>query len=67
MIARVANDTTPWDVTDSMLAYLIGRADRLAGFVNNPTAEAELECLVGLIEGYEVARWPSGKVAGGKG
>ena len=50
-----------------MLAYLIGRADKLGAFVNNPTAEAELECLVGLIEAYEVARWPGGKVAGGKG
>ena len=67
MIARVANDTTPWDVTDGMLAYLIGRADKLVAFVNNPTAEAELERLVELIEAYEVTRWPSGKVAGGKG
>ncbi len=64
---RVANDTTPWDVTDNMLAYLIGRADKLAAFVNNPTAEAELGHLVTLIEAYEVTRWPNGKVAGGKG
>ncbi len=66
MIARVANDTSPWDVTDSMLAYLIGRADKLAAFVNNPTAEAELGYVVDLIEAYEVTRWPSGKMAGGK-
>ena len=42
MVARVANDTTPWDVTDGTLAYLIGRADKLAAFVNNPTAEEDL-------------------------
>ncbi len=67
MIASVANDTTPWDVTDNMLADLIGRADKLAAFVNNPTAEAELAHLVNSIEAYEVTRWPSGKAAGGKG
>ena len=67
MVARIANDTTPWDVTDSMLAYLIGRADKLAAFANNPTVEAELGRLVELIEAYQVARWPNSKVAGGKG
>ena len=30
-------------------------------------AEAELERLVDLIEAYEAKRWPSGKVADGKG
>jgi hypothetical protein len=67
MIALVANDPIPCDVTDKMLAYLIDRADKLAALANNPTAEAELERVVNLIEAYESWRWPSGKAAGGKG
>ena len=57
----------PWDVTDKMLAYLIERADRLADHADHPRAEAELERVVNLIEAYEAERWPSGKLAGGKG
>jgi len=56
-----------WDVTDKMLAYLIERADALTAHANNPRAEAELERVVALIEGYEAKRWPSGKVVGEKG
>ena len=50
-----------------MLACPIERADELAGHADNPSAEAELEHLVNLIEAYEIERWPQGKVAGGKG
>jgi hypothetical protein len=50
-----------------MLAYLIDRADELAAFANKPTAEAELERVVNLIETYESRRWPNGNAAGGKG
>ena len=57
----------PSDVTDKMLAYLIERADALAAHAANPRALAELERLVDLIEVYEAKRWPSGKVADGKG
>jgi hypothetical protein len=56
-----------WREADAMLAYLIERADALAAHANNPRAEAELERVVALIEAYEAKRWPSGKVAGGKG
>jgi hypothetical protein len=59
--------TFPWDVADKMAAYLIERADALAAHADNPRAEAELERVVALIEAYEAKRWPSGKVAGGKG
>jgi hypothetical protein len=52
---------------DAMLAYLVKRADQLADHADHPEAEAELERVVDLIEPYEAARWPSGKVAGGKG
>ena len=57
----------PSDVTDKMLAYLIERADALAAHAANPRAEAELERAAHLIEAYEAKRWPSGKVADGKG
>jgi hypothetical protein len=57
----------PWDATDKMHAYLIERADALAAHADNPRAEAELERVVALIEAYEAKRWPSGKMAGGKG
>jgi hypothetical protein len=59
--------TFPWDVADKMAAYLIERADALAAHADNPRAEVELERVVDLIEAYEAKRWPSGKVAGGKG
>jgi len=57
MIALIASEPFPCDVTDKMLAYLIDRADKLAAFAANLTAEAELESW----------RWPGGKAAGGKG
>jgi hypothetical protein len=56
-----------WREGDNMLAYLVKRADDLAAHADNPSAEAELERIVDLIEAYETKRWPSGKVAGGKG
>jgi hypothetical protein len=56
-----------WREADNMLAYLIERADELAAHADNPSAEAELERVVDLIEAYEAKRWPSGKVVGGKG
>ena len=56
-----------WRESDAMLAYLIERADALAAHADNPRTEAELERVVAFIESYEAERWPSGKVAGGKG
>lgn len=65
--SRREREPIPCDVTDKMLAYLIDRADELAAFANKPTAEAELERVVNLIETYESRRWPNGNAAGGKG
>jgi hypothetical protein len=43
------------------------RADALAGCGDDPSEGAELSPLGAAIEAYEAARWPLGKVPGGKG
>ena len=57
-IARGANPTDAvshlTDVTDRMHGLLMDRADALMG-------------LTDVIEAYELQRWPTGKIAGGKG
>jgi hypothetical protein len=50
-----------------MHALLIKRADELAGCTECSPEEAELSALADVIDAYEGKRWPSGKVAGGKG
>ena len=52
---------------DAMHALLIKRADELVGCTEGSPEEEELRSLADVIEAYEAKRWPSGKVAGGKG
>ena len=54
-------------VTDVMHAMLVQRADALMGCTENSPEEAELAALTDVIEAYERQRWPTGKIAGGKG
>jgi len=54
-------------VTDRMHAVLVQRADELLGCTKNSPEEAELAALTDVIEAYELQRWPTGKIAGGKG
>jgi hypothetical protein len=52
---------------DAMHALLIKRADELVGCIEGSPEEAELSALADVIDAYKAKRWPSGKVAGGKG
>jgi hypothetical protein len=55
---------------DAMHGALMRRADALAGCTENSREEVELKEIIGLIEAYEIKRWPLGKdpaVPGGKG
>ena len=54
-------------VTDAMHAMLVQRAGALMGCTENSPEEAELAALTDVIEAYEGQRWPTGKIAGGKG
>jgi len=56
-----------WQESDAMHTLLVERADDLVGCTEGSPEEAELERLADVIEAYEAKRWPSGKVAGGKG
>jgi len=50
-----------------MHSALMRRADALEGCTEGSEDEAELEDIVNMISTYEALRWPSGKIAGGKG
>jgi len=63
---RCRSALTEISAADRMLAYLIERADKLSG-AKDSAEKKELKRLIELIETYEARRWPSGKVAGGKG
>jgi len=52
---------------DDMLAALIRRADTLEGATEDADEMAELGVIGGAVEAYETARWPEGKIPGGKG
>ena len=56
-------------VTDRMHAMLVQRADELMGCTeNSPRPEgSELAAHIDVIEAYELQRWPTGKIPGGKG
>ena len=49
-----------------MHSLLVERADVLMGS-KGAQEEVELAALTDTIEAYEAARWPDGKVPGGKG
>jgi len=50
-----------------MHALLVKRADALEGCPKGSTEEGEVDAITDAIEAYEAVRWPTGKVAGGKG
>jgi hypothetical protein len=52
---------------DAMHALLVQRADALIGCTAGSADQDELEAIGEAIEAYEAARWPDGKVNGGKG
>ena len=52
---------------DAMHALLIKRADELVGCTEGSPEEEELRAFADVIDAYEAKRWPSGKMAGGKG
>ena len=63
-----ANSASPTPaITDTLHALLVQRADALEGCPKGSAEEGELDAITDAIEAYEVVRWPTGKVAGGKG
>ncbi len=56
-----------WREADAMHTLLAKRADELIGCLEDSPEEEELRTITDVIETYEAKRWPSGKVAGGKG
>ena len=54
-----------WREADAMHALLVKRADALVGCTE--ASSEELRALADVLDAYEAKRWPSGKVAGGKG
>ena len=54
-----------WREADAMHAFLVKRADALVGCTE--ASSEELRALADVLDAYEAKRWPSGKVAGGKG
>jgi hypothetical protein len=64
-----ANDAaaiTP-TITDELDAMLVKRADDLEGCPTGSDEERELATIERAISAYEAVRWPTGKIAGGKG
>ena len=66
--ARIAHTVELfWREPDAMHALLVKRADALVGCTEGSPEEEELERITDVLEAYEEKRWPSAKVAGGKG
>jgi hypothetical protein len=64
-----ASDTgviTP-TITDEFHGLLVKRADGLDGCPAGSDEERELVAIERAIGAYEAVRWPTGKIAGGKG
>jgi hypothetical protein len=53
-------------ITDELHAMLVKRADDL-GCPTGSDDERELAAIERAISAYEAVRWPTGKIAGGKG
>ena len=64
-----ANDPTAITptITDELHAMLVKRADELGGCRAGSDEERELAAIERAIGAYEAVRWPTGKIAGGKG
>jgi hypothetical protein len=54
-------------ITDELHAMLVKRADDLEGCAPGSDEERELAAIERAISAYEAVRWPTGKIAGGKG
>jgi hypothetical protein len=54
-------------ITDELHAMLVRRADDLEGCPAGSDEERELAAIERVIGAYEAVRWPTGKIAGGKG
>ena len=52
---------------DAMHGLLVMRADVLMGAPEASNGATELQHITDAVEGYEIRRWPRGKVPGGKG
>ena len=62
-----ANDAIAPAIADDLHALLVKRADELADCAEGSSEGGALEAITDAIEAYEAVRWPSGRVAGGKG
>jgi hypothetical protein len=54
-------------ITDELHAMLVKRADDLEGCAPGSDDKRELAAIERAIAAYEAVRWPTGKIAGGKG
>ena len=54
-------------ITDELHTMLVKRADDLEGCPAGSDEERELAAIERAIAAYEAVRWPTGKIAGGKG
>jgi hypothetical protein len=54
-------------ITDELHALLVNRAEDLEGCPAGSDEERELAAIERAIGAYEAVRWPTGKIAGGKG
>jgi len=54
-------------ITDALHALLVQRADALEACLEGSAEEAEFAAIADAIDAYEAIRWPTGKIAGGKG